>query len=173
MMRILPVWLALLAEIFLLPGAATAAELLMSNATPDPQTLWVDGGKACTARPGQQCSARVARGTHDVRAVTSHGRATEAILRIEDARFIWTVRYPEAEGGIVIQAAAYADRALAERAARKLSALGNTDVVSRRIGGRLLHKVELRVPSAGHDADALLAKVRAEGFREARIVARD
>ena len=72
---------------------ASAASLVMRNATSDQLTVFVNDKQGCTAEPGKDCSTEVASGQVSLRAVSPDGRTTYDRLTIQDAIMIWTVRY--------------------------------------------------------------------------------
>lgn len=72
---------------------AAAAELIMRNATPERLTLFVNNTEACTAAPGQDCTAQVEQGPVNLRATGPDGKSVYDRLTVQDATMIWTVRY--------------------------------------------------------------------------------
>ena len=84
---------AALAALMLAAAPAMAAELVMSNRTPDRLTLFVNGQQSCAAGPGQDCSAQVNKGVINLRATAPNGLSIYDRLTIRDATTLWTVEY--------------------------------------------------------------------------------
>ena len=77
---------------------------------------------------------------------------------------------PLTAGRIFVQAAAFSQRANAQRALLQIDRLGNAAVVHTSIGGIDFYRVRLGPLSSVTEADWLLGRVVGSGYRQARIV---
>jgi cell division protein FtsN len=77
-----------------------------------------------------------------------------------------------ADGGLYIQAGAFVDGGNAEHLRAQLARLGQTDIETASIGGRVFHRVVIGPMASASEADLTLAKVRQMGHPGARILSR-
>jgi rare lipoprotein A len=76
------------------------------------------------------------------------------------------------DGGVYVQAGAFVDGSNAEHLRSEIARLGQTDIETTSIGGRLFHRVVIGPLASASEADLTLAKLRQMGHPGARILSR-